>query len=346
MNTPNSYLKEEISNQSFAEDLETDEIPLFRIMNNASVIRVEDIDQDRTDVIEHHESNVIETCSLATTQSVDEDCLPYLLMYSTYFGGPDSESLGVSTIDSNGSIILAGHTEYPGFPASFVQTSPDSDCYVLKLNVTKRQIEFVTFFGGSSDDRITDIQVDESGNIYLLGNTESSDFPVLNSYQDTIIDSYDMFVVKLNSTGNGLYFSSILGGSNSMSLTRQYMDVDSSGCIYIGGYDTAMGFPIVNPCEEIYNTTPSCFAFKLNETGNGFIFSTPIEYSAIWDVVVDDDRNLILCGRPQVTLPTKNAIDDTFNGKSDGALLKLDSTGSNLIFSTFLGGEEKTTHVR
>ena len=76
LNTPNSYLKEEISNQSFAEDLETDEIPLFRIMNNASVIRVEDIDQDRTDVIEHHESNVIETCSLATTQSVDEDCLP------------------------------------------------------------------------------------------------------------------------------------------------------------------------------------------------------------------------------------------------------------------------------
>src|SRR5208283_5147830 len=86
--------------------------------------------------------------------------------------------------------------------------------FVTKFSSNATSIVYSTYYGGSVEDRICDIAVDRAGNLYGVGFTASTDFPVTNAIQATFGGgSYDGFAFKLGPGGTNIVYSTYLGGS-------------------------------------------------------------------------------------------------------------------------------------
>jgi len=129
---------------------------------------------------------------------------PYLINFSTYLGGNDTEQVKDVLRDSMGNIIIGGSTLSPDFIIcnSYQSTLIDYEAFITKLDPTGTSILFSTFIGGDGVDTLTGLTLDENDNIYILGGTYSTDYPTANPYQ-TDQTNRDIFVTKLNSTGKG-----------------------------------------------------------------------------------------------------------------------------------------------
>jgi hypothetical protein len=163
------------------------------------------------------------------------------LVYSTYLAGSgDDKAFGIS-VDGAGSAYVVGSTTSPEF-------SPvgGADVFVTKLNPSGNQRMYFTTIGGSGDDVGRSITVDQNGNVYLTGSTESNNFPTANPAQRSIGGmSQDAFVTKLDNTGSILLFSTLVGGTgNEVGLGIM---IDSDKNLYIGGFTTSLDFPTTNP---------------------------------------------------------------------------------------------------
>jgi hypothetical protein len=217
------------------------------------------------------------------------------------------------------------------------------------------QLVYSTYLGGSDNDYGESIAVDIFGNAYITGYTSSFDFPCISGAFDTIYNTnYDIFVTKLNSSGSGLLYSTFLGGKSSDEAFG--IDIDNDGNAYIIGYTMSSDFPVtLYAFETNYHDLGDVVVAKLNTSGSDLIYSTflggtntDIGYS----LAIDGERNAYITGFTRSTdFPTTlNAFDTIFNGSSgsqNGFITKLDSTGSNLIYSTFLGGQdnEEIRHI-
>ncbi len=216
------------------------------------------------------------------------------------------------------------------------------------LIIDPRWISFSTYLGGGSDDSGVDIAVDSEGNSYIVGWTQSTDFPTENAYNDTYGGNSDVYVTKLNATGNGLLWSTYLGGSQFDQ--PQAITIDTSGNCYITGETESYDFPTLNAYDYSKNsaldTYPDVFVSKLDVTG-GLVYSTYLggnDYSQRgMDIAVDIDGNCSVIGATKSNdFPTYNAIDDSFGGGFgyDAFVTKLNATGNGLVFSTYLGGPD------
>ena len=146
---------------------------------------------------------------------------PADLLYSTFLGGGADDYTVYVAIDGTGSAYVSGVTlssSFPTTPGAFdpsynggtcrtpPNTYPCHDAFVAKLNPTGSALEYATFLGGSDDDQAFDIAIDEAGNAYVTGVTNSTNFPVTPGAFDTSYNggTYDGFVAKLNPTGSAL----------------------------------------------------------------------------------------------------------------------------------------------
>src|SRR5262249_17259801 len=140
------------------------------------------------------------------------------LIYSTFLGGNGVESgLGIA-IGSNGNAYVVGPTSSTNFPtANPLQAARASgqDGFITQIGPTGSSLVYSTYFGANGNDTVRAIAIDANGNAYVAGSTDSSDFPTLNPFQNAPgIFANDGFVSKLNPAGNGLIYSTYLGGSN------------------------------------------------------------------------------------------------------------------------------------
>ena len=129
------------------------------------------------------------------------------LVFSTLLGGGDSEGLmGVrvagTTQWSAGNVYVAGHTQSADFPvtpgAPQAKHGGQSDCYLAKLNGDASRLLYATYLGGSGGDLIRSVALGPRGEIYLVGNTSSSDFPVTpGAVQTKLRGGTDAVIVKL-----------------------------------------------------------------------------------------------------------------------------------------------------
>jgi hypothetical protein len=269
------------------------------------------------------------------------------LVYSTYLGGTgDDDGYGVA-VDSSGNAYLTGDTASTDFPTTagaFQTTSGGGlDAFVTKLNPTGTALIYSTYLGGSDFDRGSGIAVDPSGNAYLTGSTNSTDFPTTaGAFQTAFGGSQDGFVTKLNPTGTALIYSTYLGGSD-LDLGSG-IAVDSSGNASLTGLTNSTNFPTT---AGAFQTTSGggldAFVTKLNPTGTALIYSTYLGGSGTDNgngIALDSSGNASLTGFTDSTdFPTTaGAFQTTLGGSGDAFVTKLNPTGTALIYSTYLGG--------
>jgi len=267
------------------------------------------------------------------------------LLYSTYIGGsgPD-EGLGIA-VDSEGNAYINGQTWSSDFPT--VVPYDDSfngnrDVIVAKLSSSGDSLIYSTFLGGGALDLGWRITVDHEGCAYVVGATQSSDFPTENPY-DASLDGYeDAFVAKLSSSGRILEYSTYLGGTENVHGYGIAVDAQGSACV--AGFTLSTDFPMVNAHDDTHNGSGDAFVAKLSAPGNSLLFSTYLGGSN-WDdgspIAVDGEGNVYVAGRTSSPgFPAVNGYDPDHNGERDSYVAKFSSNGDSLVYSTFLGGSD------
>ena len=216
-------------------------------------------------------------------------------------------------------------------------------------------VQYTTFLGGTSAETPVGIAVDSAGNAYVAGTTQSPNFPTTTGAFDrtgAAQNFADVFVTKLNPAGTALVYSTFVGGSNME--FGQDMALDGSGNVYVTGQTKSSNFPTTGGAfDRTLNIPANCprcavdntdnFVFKLNAAGSALAYSTYLggtDYDAARGIAVDGSGNAYVAGETlSADFPTTaGAFDRTRGGEYDMFVTKLNTTGSALVYSTFIGG--------
>ncbi|HEY3835820.1 MAG TPA: SBBP repeat-containing protein [Bryobacteraceae bacterium] len=155
---------------------------------------------------------------------------------------------------------VLGMASGPGC-ALYALQATTSDAFVAKLAPGGTEVIWATFLGGSAADKAAAIEVDGGGNVYVAGNTSSSDFPV-TAPRVGVQGASNAFVTKYDPNGR-VQYSVVLGGESYDFVTS--MAVDSRGDVYLAGSTTSTLFPVtVTPSPVQPTTGLTAFAIKLN----------------------------------------------------------------------------------
>jgi hypothetical protein len=152
------------------------------------------------------------------------------------------------------------------------------DAFVTKLNPAGSAFVYSTYLGGGSRDEAFDITVDGSGNAYLTGETDSSNFPRLNALDATLGGDTDAFVTKLSPSG-ALGYSTYLGGSaveegDYAADGGSGIAVNGAGEAHVTGWTGSANFPVVDPIQAVSGGLQDVFVTKLNVAGSALVYST------------------------------------------------------------------------
>ncbi len=275
------------------------------------------------------------------------------LGFSTYLGGTgDDYALGVSA-DASGNTYVTGSTSSINFPTQ-IPFQPNygggsADAFLSKFDATGSALVYSTYLGGNGEDGSRAIDIDIANAAHIVGTTTSNDFPVINALQPGIGGGVDVFVAKFNNTGTDLGFSTYLGGWRLDVGTG--IAVDNSGHIFLTGFTASNddpdtpeydGFPFVNALQPVINGQSDVFIAKLNPTGTSLMYSTPIGGSNDdngYSISSDTLGNAYVTGYTNsLNFPTVDPVQANYGGNSgDAFAVKLNPTGTDLIYSTFLG---------
>jgi hypothetical protein len=206
-------------------------------------------------------------------------------------------------------------------------------------------LTYATYLGGSLDDHIHAIAIDAAGNVYVAGETWSSNFPTQSAYSGAHPSGTndDAFVTKLNPTFTTVLFTTFLIGSSTDVGTS--ICLDASGNVYVGGWTYSSNFPIVGTVfQSNFGGLQDGFVAKLSGATGAVIYSTYLGGSGtdlVTAIKVDSGDNVRITGYTSSTnFPTTSgAYQSSFQGGYYDAFYSiLSPTGSTLTYSTYLGG--------
>lgn len=268
------------------------------------------------------------------------------LVFCTYLGGGDFDEINAIAIDNSGNPIVVGYATSSDFPTTTGAYDQSinyaSDFFVSKFNKTGTDLTFSTFIGGSSNDEGMSIALDKGGDFFISGMTKSTNFPTTTGSFQPVFGGglYDNVVVKLDSSGSALLYSTYLGGSGN----ENYSSIvcDSLHNVYICGYTNSTNFPISVGAFQSANAGYSdAFVTKLDSSGSSILFSTYIGGSSgevCYSIDLDSDNNVYITGAAETGFPVTSGSFQTTCNNGDAFISKLNNTGTDLIYSTFLGG--------
>jgi hypothetical protein len=300
-----------------------------------------------------------------------------VLAYSTYIGGSgtNGDSALAIAVDSSGDAYLTGQTNSTDFPltsGTYQQTNNGSgsstfNAFVTKLNATGTGLVYSTYLGGTGNTQATALAVDSSGDVYVTGHTFATNFPTTSgAYQTASVagaGGYTAFVTKLNSAGTSLVYSTYLGGSgngNGAGETTNALALDSSGDVYVAGYTDSANFPVTPGVFQttngaVANSASNAFVTKLAPAGNTLVFSTLLggggQYDGgdvAWALALDSSDNVYVTGSagssnfPTTTGAYLTSNPASVNSQTAAFVSKLNSTGTALIYSTYLSGSKNS----
>ena len=262
--------------------------------------------------------------------------------YATYLGGTGIDTADGIVVDSDGNVYITGDTASTDFPVA--GQSPDSrggatDVFVAKINPSG-DLAYVAYLGGSQAETGKGIAVDPSGNVYITGETSSSDFPTAQALQATLGGETDGFVVRLSTDGSFLIYSTYLGGSDEDH--GEGITVDGSGNAYVTGETESINFPTANPLQSTIAGASDAFVAKLNPPGTTLAFATYLGGSGEDNgegIALDESGDIFIAGTTgSGDFPTVQPFQETLGGGTDAFVARLNSSGTVLEYATYLGG--------
>ncbi len=260
------------------------------------------------------------------------------LSYSTYLGGSMADQANGIAVDSFGNAWIAGSTTSADFPVTGTPKPTNAggtDAFVAKIDPTGTVLLFATYMGGTGTDQASGIAVDPTGNAYITGSTNSTNFPTLSPLQTANAGGLDAFAVKLSTAGSVVY-STYLGGTSDDVATG--IAVDVNGVAYIAGYTSSGDFPTVSPQQSGNHGGKDAFILKLNAAGSTLLYSTYLGGSLddqANGIAVDSFGSAYVAGATQSSnFPLSAAYQTTPAG---AFVVKLGASGI-VVYSTYLGG--------
>jgi hypothetical protein len=282
------------------------------------------------------------------------------LLYSTFIAGAGSDNPFGITVDSSDNMYITGEVNSKSLPAtsgayqtnSSSLVSNNNSAYIVKLNPGgngSKDLIWATYVTGSSGSQGNAIGLDNSGNVYIGGQTTSSDFPTTSGALETgLNDSQAGFVSEISSDGSKLVWSTYVngtGGGGSSTTTVNDIAVDSSGNVFFVGTTNATDLPT---SSGAYKTTApggtdDAYVGKL---GSGAKLTWLTYLGTSGDdkgntVTFDASGNVYVGGSTDSdAFPNLNPIQTPLTAQSstDGFVTELNSSGTGINFSTNFGG--------
>lgn len=262
------------------------------------------------------------------------------LTYLTYIGGSGNDDVRDIELDSNGKVVITGFTSasggYPTTGGTYSSAGAEQNVFVSRFSATLADLETSAVFGGDGVNAANALDIDSSNNIYVAGNTTSTDFPGVSGNYDS---SYggggnDVFIAKLPSDLTTLE-STYLGGSANDQIDHAFL-VDSSGNVYVGGYTVSSNFPTT---AGAYDETSNAGGFisKLSSDLTVLTASTGLTSSGVVDMDFDSNGALYVAIDTAVMETTAGVYQSSVGKIYIG---KLTSDLSTLSIGTYFGPDD------
>jgi len=301
-----------------------------------------------------------------------------ILSYSTFFGGNNTDIAHAIAVDTTGCIYIAGETlstsftnlatgTFKSYQTNFQGGTVTGDAFVAKLKSDGSTLVYFTYLGGSADDAAYGLAVDNAGNAYITGATESTDFPtnrplpgfgqIAGKEQSQGFYLPDAFVAELNTNGSALVFSTYLGG-NAQDIGKA-IALDTAGNAYVAGYTSSTNFPFTVGalqtnllCTNTLFINANAFVTEISNTvaGPSLAYSTFLggtNYDQANSIFVDASGFIYVAGFTASTnFPTFHALPQfqhlngaiTNTSADDAFVCKFNPNFAGRVYSTFLGG--------
>jgi hypothetical protein len=291
------------------------------------------------------------------------------LRSSTYLGGLVWDEAFDIDVDAAGNSYVAGFTMSADLPTRNARQARFGgvlDGFVAKY-APGGALLWSTYLGGAKMDIATSIAVDDAGNAYVTGRTESADFPIKAAFQPRLrgqgcqgTPCDDAFVTKLNGAGRLVYSTFIGGTSDEDGLG---VAVDTAGAAYVSGNTDSFDFPTrrafqdefqTPPCTGDFLCSPDTFVAKLAPSGRSLVYGTYLggaDSDTNGGIAVDAaGRALVVGSTRSIDFPTRRALQPHIRGRACGPppgepcrdvyVTELAARGTTAVFSTYLGGRE------
>jgi hypothetical protein len=286
------------------------------------------------------------------------------VLFATYLEGSFIDEGHSIEVDAAGNAVITGRTLSSDFPVLNAWQSAlngPADAFVTKLAGSDGSLLFSTYLGGNRAERGYGLALGPTGDIYLTGGTDSTDFPTVNPIQEdlnlTNCFCFDAYVSVLSADGSSLLYSTYYGGG--FEDIGYELDVDAAGNIYFAGETESDDFPTANALQPTYGGgEQDGFVVRLSADGSAVDYSTFLggeELERVRGVEVDPAGYAHIGGTTNsIGFPTTpGAFQPTFAGGIndcgdppfipirncfDVFASKIAPDGSAFAYSTFLGG--------
>lgn len=282
------------------------------------------------------------------------------MVWSTLLGGPNYDRAYAVEVDKDGNVVVAGRAG-PGFPTTPGSYQPNfqgyntgveygyQNAFVAKLSPDGGNLLWSSYTGNASLHR--DVAVDADGDIYVgvgVDRLNSTAQPPLawfaNGYQKTSRGGGEAGFVKIKADGTQVLGGSLFGGTGN-EVTAQSIRVDANKNVYLLGYTVSTDLQTTPGAAQTTNRgLEDMFAAKFSSDGSQLGYSTYLggsdrEYLSTHNLAIDASGNAVVSiwTRSSDFVTTTSALDRSFAGGSDMAIVKLDGSGA-LLASTFIGG--------
>jgi uncharacterized repeat protein (TIGR01451 family) len=275
------------------------------------------------------------------------------LVYSSFLGGEENDSVEGIAVDANGIAYVTGGTKSNAFPITMnayqSTRAGDTDAFLAKINSAGSALLYSSFIGGAATDRGSGVVIDGSGVAYIAGYGASPDFPTEDPFQAGFGGSFDAFVAKFDTNASGinsLVFCSYLGGAGDDKAFGLAMDGSQTN-IYVVGQTSSNNFPVLNPVQPSSGGSFDAFIAKVSSSGTK-VFATYFGGSGDdrgTGIAVNSSGAYVTGFTSSPNLPTVTPLQLNNGGGYDAFVAKLNLTGNSILYSTYLGGAANENFV-